>query len=792
MSLPPQIPPRANSGAKASAKQSSSPAASLGGAGRANQRPTGQRPVGKGAPARKGASKNSTRPANRGGSKGPKSKRKLWNYPRAGKGKIRRWLPSWQFVLCSILFVLTMGIGTLMLAYATTDVPAPNDFAKAQTTVVYYDDSKTEMGRFTDINRTVIDTTKLPSYVGNAVVASEDSSFYSNNGIDPKGIVRALFNNLTGGPIQGASTLTQQYVKNYYVDTTDSYVGKLKQAFLAVKIDQSQSKQKILGNYLNTIYYGRGAYGVEEASKAYFGHSADKLTLSEAALLSAVIPAPSGWDPAVNAKTSQAKWTRVADLMLKQNFITAAQRAEMKFPKTIEPTTKQVYAGTKGYLLQMVRTELKAKMKLTDEQIDTGGFKVTTTINQKDQEAAVNAVHTLPSDKPAGLGVALTSIDPRTGAIVALYGGEDYLKSQVNSATQAVAQAGSTYKPFALVTALNDGMTLSDGYMGTSPMTIEGHEFQNFQDVSYGWVNLVKATAFSINTPYLQLNKDIGPENTNKTAIAAGYPANTLGFDDTTQGVLGSVSPHNIDIARAYSTFAAQGQRHDIHIVGKVSSSTNTVVYTANTTGQQVFKKEVMADVTYALTQVVQLGSGETAKSLNRPVAAKTGSSSDNKSAQFVGYTPQLVTAVTLFQQGADGSEQSITPFGNYSEITGSTYPADIFTNYMGAALDGQEVLDFPERSDESYSSSSRGGSSSGGGSSNGGGNSDQNNNGGSNGGSNGGGEATQPAQSASPVPSGDSNGGNGSGNGNGNGNGNGDNGNGNGGGNGGGSGGGN
>ena len=642
-------------------------------------------------------------------------KRRFFNYPRAGKGKIHRWIPSWRFVLGVFLLGVLSTVGAFMWAYNTIKVPKPSEFALAQSSTVYYADGTTEMGKFAEINRQSVDASTLPDYVGNAVVASEDRSFYSNKGVDPKGIARALVNNLRGGDTQGASTLTQQYVKNYYVDTTSSYSGKFKQAIMAIKIDREKPKKEILGDYLNTVYYGRGAYGIEAASQAFFGHPAKDMSPSEAALLAGILPSPSAWDPAEDADKAQERWGRVLQFMLDDGYITQAQFNEAKqkgMPKTEESQTKQIYAGTNGYLLQMVRAELENKAKISPEQIDTGGFKIVTTINQKDQEAAVNAVHSLPPGASPNLRKALVSIDPKTGGLLALYGGEDYLTSQVNTSTDAIAQAGSTFKPFALVAALENGWSLDSGYPATSPMTIEGHEFQNFKNVSLKWASLTQATEQSLNTPYLQLNQELlnAPDLqdqkgvTAKVANRAGYPENTEGLKTPeqrmlVQNVLGSASPHTIDIATAYSTFASQGIRHDTHIVASLKNPDGTDRYAADTKGHREFDEDVMADTTYALQQVVSGPNGsadKVAAQMDRPVAAKTGSSSDNKSAQFVGFTPQVVTAVTLYQSGTDGSEESIEPWGEYEEITGSTYPADIFIDYMNVAHEGLEVEKFP------------------------------------------------------------------------------------------------
>ena len=645
----------------------------------------------------------------------PGRKRRFFNYPRAGKGKIHRWIPSWRFVLGTFLLGVLSLIGAFMWAYNTIKVPKPSEFALAQSSTVYYADGSTEMGKFAEIDRVSVDASTLPDYVGNSVVASEDRSFYSNQGVDPKGIARALVNNLRGGDTQGASTLTQQYVKNYYVDTTSSYSGKFKQAIMAIKIDREKSKKDILGDYLNTVYFGRGSYGIEAASKAFFDKSAKDLSPSETALLAGILPSPSAWDPAENPEKAQERWSRVLQFMADDGYITQEQYNTAKqagMPHTIEPQTKQVYAGSNGYLLQMVRTELQDKAGLSPEQIDTGGFKIVTTINNKDQVAAARIMEDQQRFGGASpnLRKALVSIDPTTGGLLALYGGENYLTSQVSTATDAIAQAGSTFKPFALVAALENGWALESTYPATSPMTIEGHEFQNFKNVSLKSASLTQATEQSLNTPYLQLNQDLSnqvdPQATAEVANRAGYPKNTAGLKsdeerEFVQNVLGSASPHTIDIASAYSTFAAQGVKRDPHIVATVKNPDGKDHYTAATAGKREFEEDVMSETTYALEQVVSGENGSADKveaAMDRPVAAKTGSSSDNKSAQFVGFTPQVVTAVTLYQTGDDGAEESITPWGEYDEITGSTYPADIFIDYMKVAHEGLEVKEFPER----------------------------------------------------------------------------------------------
>mgnify|MGYP000877566265 FL=1 len=670
--------------------------------GQGGARPTAPVPAGGAARGRK--------TGGRPGVRQEATRRRRWiNYPRAGKGPVLRWIPGWRFFLGSFLLLIIAAVGAFAIAYAMVKVPEPSEFAVAQTTTVYYADGTTKMGEFADVDRTIIDTNGLPDYIGNAVVASEDRTFYSNNGVDPKGIVRAFVNNMRGGDRQGASTLTQQYVKNYYVDTTSSYSGKFKQAIMAIKIDRETNKKKILGSYLNTVYFGRGAYGIEAASNEFFGHSASEMSVSEAALVAGILPAPTTWDPTINPEKAKERWQRVLDFMLEDGYITQEQHDSATYPETVSSENTETYEGPNGYLLQMVRNELQDEngANLSDQQIDTGGLSIVTTINKDDQDAAVDAVKNLPEGHADNLHVGLVSVDATNGGILALYGGPDYLTDQVNSSTQAVAQAGSTFKPFALIAGLEGGLTLSNSYDGSSPMQIGDGTFTNFQDAQYPRINLVQATTDSVNTAYVQLNRDVGPNATNEVAKRAGYPDDTVGMNSYLQNVLGSASPHTLDIATAYATFASQGVRHDTHIVSTVSNGAGSVSYTPSTDGERAFDEGVMADATYAMQQVVTNGSGKTAQGLGRPVAAKTGSSSDNKSAQFAGYTPQIATAVTLYQTGENGEEESITPWGKYDEITGSTYPADIFTDYMTTALKDLPVEEFPDRTQGSYQAGS-------------------------------------------------------------------------------------
>ncbi|GAA2519922.1 penicillin-binding protein [Rarobacter incanus] len=624
-----------------------------------------------------------------------------FNYPRKQYSGIHRWLPSWRFIVGVCVFFGVLGVAGIVVAYQMVKIPNAEQFATAQKTTVYYAGGKSVMGEFATQDRVLVDGSTLPEYVGHAFVAAEDRSFYQNNGISLPGMTRAFVNNIRGGARQGGSTITQQYAERYYLGETKTYTGKVKEAFLAVKLAQHQDKAEILSNYMNTIYLGRGTYGIQSAARKYFGVDAKDLSIAQAALIAGIVPSPSNWDPRVNPDKAEQRWNYVLDGMEQLGFLTAAQRADLTMPETIEYKRSDTYGGTKGYLLEMVRSELVATGQFTEDDLDTGGYVITTTIDKSMQADMVATVKAMPDDKPKRLRAAMVTIDPETGGIKALYGGPNYLKQQFNNSTQGMAQAGSTFKPFALLAAVSDGVSVTNKYFnGRNSVTIDGFDrpVVNFGGASYGYVNLMRATALSINTAYAALNVEIGPEKTMQAAIDAGIPKATTGLNDLPSNVLGTASVHPVDLANAYATIAAGGIYRKAHIVASVKqNSTDEVEYKVATKGKRVFDEDVTSTVANAMAGVVEWGSGKTASEVGRPIAGKTGTSSDNKSAWFAGFAPNLATVVGLYQVGKDGSEVSIDPFGGYSEITGGSVPVDMWTAYMKEALADLPVVDLPE-----------------------------------------------------------------------------------------------
>lgn len=624
------------------------------------------------------------------GSKGPKP-----------KGKSKHLILKWVLGITGAL--LALGIGAFAYLYATTEIPQPESIAVAENTTVYYADGTTPIGTFSEQNREIIDCSVLPDYVGQAVVASEDRSFYTNRGIDLVGIARAFWNNLTTGSRQGGSTITQQYAERYYLGETTSYLGKAREAILALKIAQAQDKDQVLCNYMNTIYLGRGTYGIQAAAKAYFGKEAKDLTVAEAAMLAGIIPSPSSWDPAVDPEQAQARFTRVLRIMQEDGYITAQEQQEAQFPQTIEYTQQNSYQGANGYLLQMVRDELTGSGTFSAEQLDTGGYAIVTTIDKSKQDLMYSVVSPAQNGMqgviPDGMEFGAISVNAKDGSIISVYAGEDYLSKQLNQATQSVYEIGSTMKPMALLGAIQEGVNLDTVFNGNSPRKFDGiaDPVGNFGNMSYGNVNLYTATAQSLNTVYMDVQAKLGTQRIAEIAKEAGAESDALdGTNPFT--VLGNNALTTKDVARMYATIANQGNRPNIHIVSSVKNTDGEDIYKAPTDTTQVFNANDTALVTKAMTGTVQNGTATEALAVGHNLAMKTGTANDSYAASTVGFTPSVVSVFAMWYPDANGNPQEVPAFGGWSG--GSDYPVHLFTQYMTQALAGTDNETFPNAVD--------------------------------------------------------------------------------------------
>ncbi len=618
------------------------------------------------------------------------------DYPRRAYDGPRRFVPSFRqlLTLAGVGFLVLLAL--VSVAYSRTTIPTPNELISAQTTVVYFDDGKTEIGRFGDQNRINVDLDQVPLHVQRAVLAAEDRSFYENTGISPTGIARAFWNNLRGGPTQGGSTITQQYAKNAYLSQERTYKRKLKEFFIAVKLDRRDDKNKILEDYLNTIYFGRGAYGIQTAAQTFFGKDVKDLTVAEGAVLAAVIRSPAGYDPDVHADRLQARFDYVLDGMVGQGWLTAEQRAGLQVPPTVEKRTPR--GGTNYFLMDTVRRELKTK-GFTDAEIDLGGFTVVTTFDKRAQRSAVRAVRReRPTQHAKKVHIGLSAVQPGTGRVVAMFGGKT--AGNLNEATQARVQPGSSFKPFALAGALQDDIGLKSRFDGNGPVKLPGtdKEVNNEFGRAYGAsVDLVTATEQSINTAYVDLTLQMGARKVVDAAVAAGIPEDTPGLQANGVVPLGTASVRNIDMASAYSTFAARGQRAEWYTVEKVVTHDGGTRYRARGKTARAFGADVSADATYAMQKVVTDGTGREALQLGRPAAGKTGTAAlrpdTTTSAWFVGFTPQLCAAVDFYKGKGRADLDGV---GGLTTFFGGEYPARIWTAFMKGALKGKPVKDFP------------------------------------------------------------------------------------------------
>jgi membrane peptidoglycan carboxypeptidase len=595
-------------------------------------------------------------------------------------------------------FGFVAGSTLFAIAYFTVSIPDPNAYVNSQATIIQYANGA-EIGRVGAQNRTIVSLTKIPLHLREAVMAAEDRDFYTNKAFSPIGILRALKNNLLGGSLQGGSTITQQYAKTAFLTPDRTIQRKIKELVIAIKLENQLSKDEILENYLNTIYFGRGSYGVQTASQQYFNRTVDQLSVSQAVVIASILRSPGLYDPAFNKDNRprlENRFAYVVKGMVAKGWLTEKEAAKLKIPYIAPRATSGSLSGPKGHIIEAVRKEL-IKFGFTEDQIMVGGLVVKTTLVQQAQQAAVDAVNKQgPTKAPANLHIGLVAIRPGTGEIIAMYGGKDYLTRQLNDATQAIAQAGSTFKPFALIAGLQQGIPLTSMWNGDSPQTFDDagkpYPVANYGFEGWGQISLLKATASSVNTVFVPLGIKVGPENVVEAARRAGIPE-SIAMMPTPSVVLGVASPHVLDVASAYATFAANGIYAKPYLISQVIGSNKGVLYEGKSQTQEVFAADVMADLTYALKNVVTSGSGFAARKLNRPVAGKTGTSQSNASAWFSAYTPQLAASVALFR---DDATQSLKGVGGLATVTGGSFPARIWTAFMQGALKGEPVLNFP------------------------------------------------------------------------------------------------
>ncbi|GGM69345.1 hypothetical protein GCM10010106_14370 [Thermopolyspora flexuosa] len=634
----------------------------------------------------------------------------------------RRFIPSWKIVLASIAVLVAGVFGMVAVAYANTPLPVvKQEQALAQGSIIYYRDGKTEIARL-GRKREIVPISKVPLHVQDAVISAENRSFRTDAGIDLKGIARSVWMTVTGQQIQGASTITQQMVRNYYdgLSQERSVTRKIKEIFVAIRADREMTKDEILQNYLNTIYFGRGAYGIQAAAQAFFKKDVSKLTVAEGAYLAGRIQNPDRFDRAEqsgNWAPTKERFEYVIKGMATDvdpqkygNLLNTA-----KFPKIAKKDDTEIYRGIRGYMIDIVKRELKERASISEEDLHTGGYRIVTTFDRRLMKAAKEAVE--KNLKPLGdkyVRAIMAAVDPNNGRVIAFYSGRDYLNKRygfVNNAFDAQKQAASAFKPYVLAAWLEAGYSVRSYVSGKGPVELPGtRPIKNSHDVGPA-VRIDKATAESVNTAFATMAQEVGLDAVIKIAEQAGLSRKNLEQarrDHSYALSIGSNLVTPVQQAGGYSMFVNGGKHYAPHVVISVKTVDGKVAYKENIPATQVISPDTAADVTYALKEVVKSG---TARGLTVPgheIAGKTGTNDDSKEAWFVGYSAHVSAAVGMYKEvpqtdpktgkvlrdanGVPLPKEVPLPGG----IAGGGTPSHIWRDFMIAAMANKEPKPLP------------------------------------------------------------------------------------------------
>ncbi|WP_260610574.1 transglycosylase domain-containing protein [Streptomyces sp. WAC06614] len=573
--------------------------------------------------------------------------------------------------------------GFVTLAYAVTDIPDDlNSFATQQDNVYYWADGST-MARTGWVSRSEMPLDKVPPKVRGAVLAAENASFYSDPGVSPSGVLRAVKAAVTGGETQGGSTITQQYVKNAYLNQDRTLSRKFTEVLLALKLDNEKSKDQILQDYLNTSWFGRGTYGIQRASQAYYGKDVSQLNPSEGAFLASLLKGAGLFDPAIgpeNRERAVERWSWILDRMVETGQLSAAERATYRtFPEPSATSLAGVPGAQTGYLVEMAKAYTVKAGRIKESEFDLGGYQIYTTFDKDRMTALTAAVQEAQkdfdpekrpdSDKFAKIGAASIAPD---GRLLAVYGGPDYLKQGFNQANATTIPVGSAFTPIVYAAALDEGIVRTRGkartpvsptsvYDGNDQVTVQTPEGpywdrsgkvvkgRNDGGRNWGQVTLHQAVANSVNTPLLQLGLDVGLDQVETYAERAGLLPSSLGPRIPNFAVGENSTPSAIRMASAYQSFAADGMHTDPYSVRSATRGGTPVPLAAPKANRAMSAKAARA-VTDALKASVSEGAAKAVAKAHPGAAGKTGTTAANTAGWFVATTEQETMAVVVYR----------------------------------------------------------------------------------------------------------------------------------------------
>ncbi len=613
-----------------------------------------------------------------------------------------------KFFLIALVFFISfiLVIGIFITFYYINTLPTLEELTPspvAQTSKVYAIDGSLLTEFHAEENREIISFKNMSPYILDATVAIEDKRFFEHQGVDYIRIIGAFIADVKAGELeQGASTITQQYVKNIYFTPEKTFRRKINEALIAIQIERHYTKNKILEMYLNTVNFGSGAYGIEKASEIYFGINASDLTLPQAALLAGLLRAPEIYSPFNDIEQAESRRNLVLQLMYEQELIDSYEYIDaLSEPVEVNESSDSTMAQTDSriapYFIDYVKRSLY-EQKFTDYDVFKGGLRIYTTLDIDLQEKAEKAIKKVFPEE-IGPSYSLICTDPDNGYIYALIGGKDYNSSKFNIAIQGKRLPGSVFKVPVLIESIRQRISSKNTYNPNGPITIEMEEGPDWEVDNYGnqkfgvdEMSVEDATIHSVNVVYSQFVMDVGAENVenlcNEMEIydIGSNPAIVLGGLET------GITP--LDVSKIFSTLASDGVYRQPACILKIEDPQGNVLYEydpdKNDGNKRVLENEEAYYVTSILEKVIKSGTGKGAD-IGRPAAGKTGTTSDLKDAWFAGYTPELVTVVWM---GYSDSNKPMEPI-NGRVVVGGSFPADIWREFMSSALENLPVSDF-------------------------------------------------------------------------------------------------